>query len=250
MLCGAFPVEHLGGWPKPEEPMNSTSRSMVAAVAIGCARAIGLSEGGLGTCVVMILVRLWKSLESARGLDRVSDVVKRMLEPRIGEGVARVVLGGQWLGHSIHPALVMIPLGTWSSAVVLDLTGNQSVAARRLVGLGTITAPAAIATGWSDWSTLGTVQRRVGLVHAAANATAVTLFTVSYWRRRTTTDGFARGMGVLGLLAAAGGGAIGGHLVYRLGANVVLDQPEQEATAAYEPAQLPTAMERASGVDH
>lgn len=193
--------------------------------------------------------RFWKSLESARVLDRVSDVVKRTLEPLVGQGTARAALGGKWLGHSVHPALVMIPLGTWSSAVALDLAGHQSAAARRLVGLGTLTAPAAIATGWSDWSTLDTVQRRVGLVHAAANATAVTLFSVSYWRRRTTTDGIARGTGILGLLAAAGGGAIGGHLVYRLGANVVAGQPELEAAAAYDPAELPDAMERASGLD-
>jgi hypothetical protein len=117
-----------------------------------------------------------------------------------------------------------------------------------LIGLGTITAPAAIATGWSDWSTLNTVQRRVGLSHAAANAIAVTLFSLSYWRRRTVTDGFARGTGILGLLAAGGGGAIGGHLVYRLGANVTERQPEIEAAAEYDPAQLPDELERASGL--
>jgi hypothetical protein len=54
---------------------------------------------------------------------------------------------------------------------------------------------------------------------------------------------------VLGLLAAGGGGAIGGHLVYRLGANVTATQPEVEGAAAYDPAQLPDAMERASGLD-
>ena len=193
--------------------------------------------------------RFWKSLESARGLDRVSDVLKRTLEPLVGQGTARAALGGESLGHPVHPALVMIPLGMWSSAVVLDLAAHQSVAARRLVGLGTVAAPVAIATGWSDWSTLDPVQRRVGLVHAAANATAVTLFSVSYWRRRTVTDGIARGASILGLLAAAGGGAIGGHLVYRLGANVVAGQPELQAAAAYDPTQLPDAIERASGLD-
>lgn len=191
----------------------------------------------------------WESLESVRGLDRVGDVVKRMLYPVIGQGAARNLLGGKWLGHPIHPALVTIPIGSWSSAVALDLAGHQGVAARRLVGLGTIAAPAAIATGWSDWSTLNTVQRRVGLLHAAANATAVILFSLSYWRRKTATDEFARRTAILGLLAAGGGGAIGGHLVYRLGANVAANQPGLEAAAAYDPAQLPDAMERASGLD-
>jgi uncharacterized membrane protein len=193
--------------------------------------------------------RFWKTLESARGLDRTGDAVERLLHRVIGRGPARDVLGGKWLGHPVHPALVMIPIGTWSSAVALDLAGHQPVAARRLVALGTVAAPAAIATGWSDWSTLDTVQRRVGLIHAAANATAVTLFSLSYWRRRTVTDQFACGTAFLGLLAAAGGGAIGGHLVYRLRANVVAGQFEPEAAAEYDPAQLPDAMERASGLD-
>jgi uncharacterized membrane protein len=193
--------------------------------------------------------KFWRSLENARGLDRAGDVVQRMLHPVIGRGAARSVLGGKWLGHPIHPALVTIPIGSWSSAVALDLAGHQSVAARHLVGLGVVTAPAAIATGWSDWSTLNTVQRRVGLLHAAANATAVVLFTLSYRRRRTTTDAFARRSAILGLLAAGGGGAIGGHLAYRLGANAVAVQPEMESAAAYDPAQLPDAMERASGLD-
>jgi uncharacterized membrane protein len=172
-----------------------------------------------------------------------------MLHPVVGRGAARDVLGGKWLGHPIHPALVMIPIGTWSSAVALDLAGHQPAAARRLIALGTAAAPAAIATGWSDWSTLNTVQRRVGLLHAGANATAVILFSLSYWRRKTATDAFARRTALLGLLAAGGGGAIGGHLVYRLGANVTANQPEVEAAAAYDPAQLPDAMERASGLD-
>ena len=193
--------------------------------------------------------RFWKTLESARGLDRTGAAVNRMLHPVVGRGAARDVLGGKWLGHPIHPALVMIPIGTWSSAVALDLAGHQPAAARRLIALGTAAAPAAIATGWSDWSTLDTVQRRVGLLHAAANATAVTLFSLSYWRRRTVTDQFARGTGLFGLLAAAGGGAIGGHLVYRLRANVVAGQFEPEAAAEYDPAQLPDAMEQASGLD-
>jgi hypothetical protein len=143
----------------------------------------------------------------------------------------------------------MIPLGAWSSAVILDLTGHQSAAARRLVGLGTLSASAAITTGWSDWSTLDTVQRRVGLIHAASNAVAVTLFSASYWRRRTVTDPLAQATGIIGLLAAAAGGAIGGHLTYRLGANVAANQPESTAAAAYDPAQLPEAMERTSGLD-
>jgi uncharacterized membrane protein len=191
----------------------------------------------------------WKSLESRPGLDGVSDAVKRFVHPILGEGAAREVLGGKWLGHPIHPALVTLPIGAWASAVVLDSAGRQDAAARRLVGLGTMAAPAALATGWSDWSTLNTVQRRVGLLHAASNAVAVTLFALSYRRRKTGTDRTARLTAILGLLAAGGGGAIGGHLTYRLGTNVTASRPDSEVSAAYDPGQLPDAMERASGLD-
>jgi uncharacterized membrane protein len=191
----------------------------------------------------------WETLESARSLDRLSDAVRRRLHPLIGRGAARDLLGGKWLGHPIHPALVTIAMGTWSSAVALDLAGHQGVAARRLIGLGTIAAPTAIATGWSDWTTLGTVQRRVGLVHAVANATAVVLFSLSYRRRKRTTDKFATCTALFGLLAAGGGGAIGGHLTYRLGANVTTNPSALEPGPEFDPLQLPDEMERASGLN-
>jgi uncharacterized membrane protein len=208
-----------------------------------------LVDGVLGgyRCV-MDKDKPWKVLESLTVIDRAGDAVQRALRPVIGEGTARDVLGGKWLGHPLHPALVMIPVGAWSSAVALDWMGTSRAAARRLVGLGTLAAPAAIVTGWSDWSTLNAEQRRVGLVHAAANATAVSLFSLSYWRRRSRTDNVARLTAVAGLLAAGTGGAIGGHLVFRQRAGVDVFHPELATGPEYDPAQLPEAMEQASGL--
>ena len=47
-------------------------------------------------------------------------------------------LHGTWLGHPLHPALVAIPVGSWSAATYLDLLGGNRhrEAARRLVGMG------------------------------------------------------------------------------------------------------------------
>jgi uncharacterized membrane protein len=206
---------------------------------------IGGVHGGYLT--VMNKAKPWKTLESLSVLDRASDAVQAALRPVIGRGPVRDLLGGTWLGHPVHPALVTIPVGAWSSAVVLDWMGSNRSAARRLVGFGTAAAPAAILTGWSDWSTLNAEQRRVGLIHAAANATAVSLFSLSYWRRRTATDNIARLAAVGGLVAAGTGGAIGGHLVFRQRAGV--DAAGHEAEPAHDPAQLPEALEQASGID-
>src|SRR5947208_10573528 len=48
------------------------------------------------------------------------------------------VLSGTWLGHQLHPVLTDLPIGAWTMATALDLTGGRraDAAARRLVGLG------------------------------------------------------------------------------------------------------------------
>jgi hypothetical protein len=77
-----------------------------------------------------------------------------------------------------------IPIGAWTSSVLLDWTGGKESrsAADRLVLTGVLAAGAAVASGWSDWADAepgNAPVRRSGLVHAAANATATALMTGS-----------------------------------------------------------------------
>jgi hypothetical protein len=37
-----------------------------------------------------------------------------------GQGLANL-LHGTWLGHPLHPALINVPIGSWTLAVALDL---------------------------------------------------------------------------------------------------------------------------------
>lgn len=154
------------------------------------------------------------SLEDASFLDKEGDAINNVLKPALDNSPVGGLLRGSFVGHPIHPALVNVTIGTWTSAVVLDFLGSESKAARHLVGLGLLSAPATIVTGWGDWSTRGTRARRVGLIHAGANATGVFLFLGSFLRRRTATDGVAKGMALAGLSAVGLGGVIGGHLAY------------------------------------
>ena len=128
-------------------------------------------------------------LESEEALDAPARTVARTIAGVIGTGTAKDVLSGAWLGHAAHPLLTELPIGTWTSAVLLDWVGGSKSrpAADRLLLAGILAAGATIATGWSDWSDVedrDASVRRAGLVHAAANATATALMTGSYLARK------------------------------------------------------------------
>src|SRR4051812_2522309 len=87
-------------------------------------------------------------------------------------GLAGDALGGEWLGHALHPLLTDVPLGCWMGAGLLDVVGGRRSrrAARRLVGLGLLAVPLTVATGLVDWSRSSETRvRRVGVVHAGGN---------------------------------------------------------------------------------
>jgi len=135
-----------------------------------------------------------------------------------GENGVTRQLRGHALGHPLHPIAVTVPIGAWVCSAAFDLLPDGRDTARRLVAAGLLTAPAAVVLGLADYTGLDVRQRRVGLVHAAANATATALFGASYLARRGGRGG--RLLGALGLAAAGLGGALGGHLAYAQGAGM------------------------------
>ncbi len=77
-------------------------------------------------------------------------------------------------------------------------------------------APTAL-TGLADWGTAARKTQRVGVVHAAANSVALTLYVTSLFQRRR---GRRRAGVVLSLLGSAflgTGGLLGGHLMVMQG---------------------------------
>lgn len=166
----------------------------------------------------MKIVELFESIETAEALDGLAGRAQRFLRHRLGGTAADEMLRGGSVGHPLHPALVVLPLGSWISAAVLDVSGADSAAVRRLLGVGLLATPAALATGWADWSVLDEPQRRVGLVHAVSNAAGISLIAASYVRRRRTADRRTTGLCLLGLAVLGLGSALGGHLVFAQGA--------------------------------
>jgi nitrite reductase/ring-hydroxylating ferredoxin subunit/uncharacterized membrane protein len=159
------------------------------------------------------------ALEGQDRLDGLADSLRRAVRA-LPLGAGRDVLRGLWLGHPLHPALVQVPIGAWTSAAVLDLFPGESRAARRLVALGLAGAGPAALAGWVDWAELRPRQARVGVVHAAANITAVAAYAGSLAARMKDRPALGRALGFAGLTVATVGGILGGHLAYRQAAGV------------------------------
>ncbi len=159
-------------------------------------------------------VRWTQRLESATALDWPVRVVRPVAEALVSDPARRDALHGKWLGHALHPVLTDLPIGFWTSAVVLDLLGGRQSrpAAARLLGLGVVSAVPAMVTGYAEWAEAGQREKRVGVVHAASNAAALALFACSLDARRK--DRHARGvlLGLAGSAAVTFGGYLGGHL--------------------------------------
>jgi nitrite reductase/ring-hydroxylating ferredoxin subunit/uncharacterized membrane protein len=148
--------------------------------------------------------------------------VRRLLPA--GGGIKDVV-SGTWMGHALHPLMTDVPIGTWTSATLLDLFGGRASrpAAQKLIGVGLAAAAPTAWTGWSDWadSEPGDDQvRRIGMVHAIANGTAAALYGASLVARRRGAHTTGVLLGLAGAGAMGAGGWLGGDLAFARGVGV------------------------------
>lgn len=74
-------------------------------------------------------------VEHSEWLGHLSRLVRRPAAGLLEGRRVRSALSGSWLGHPAHPAVVSLPLGMWSAALVADLTGNPE-SAQRLTAVG------------------------------------------------------------------------------------------------------------------
>jgi nitrite reductase/ring-hydroxylating ferredoxin subunit len=160
-------------------------------------------------------------LEEAAWLDPAVRAVKKVVDAAVRPRDLRDVLHGVPIGHPLHPLLILLPAGAWTSAAVLDFVPGGDRAARALIGLGVLSAGPTAVAGLTDWSRTHDQQMRVGIVHAVANTTATTLYAASWLGRRNGSTVRAKALALLGFAAVGAGGFLGGHLSYRLssGAN-------------------------------
>jgi len=146
----------------------------------------------------------------------------------------------KFLGHPVHPMLIVFPLGLLATAVLFDIIYLMSdnpqwtVVAYYMVGAGVIGGLAAAAFGWLDWFVIpgGTRAKRIGLWHGLGNVAVLALFILSWVLRRDTPSLPPTGAivaGLAGVVLALVTAWMGGELVNRLGVGVAagahLDSP-------------------------
>lgn len=174
-----------------------------------------------------IRVRVSDRLERAEVLDRVVGPLQQVVQ-KIPQGPVKDALHGVWLGHPLHPMLVQVPIGAFLSAGFLDALGDGGERqARQLIGLGLVASVPAAVAGSTDWAEQHEQQMRTGVVHAAANSTAVTFYLGSLLARARRRTGLGKALGYAGLAAVAAGGLLGGDISYRQagGANHAEEAP-------------------------
>ncbi|TQM58505.1 hemerythrin domain-containing protein [Humibacillus xanthopallidus] len=153
------------------------------------------------------------ALEDNGGLDPAVDTLRSVTAP-LDTSPLGAVLRGEWLGHALHPSLSDLPLGMWTATTALDLFGGTGSrdAARRLVGMGLLAAAPTALSGWAEWRRADRRSQRVGVAHAALNATAAVLYAGSWSARRRDRHRVGAVLALAGAGAAGAAGYLGGHL--------------------------------------
>ena len=129
-------------------------------------------------------------------------------------------LHGTWLGHPLHVILTDVPIGAWTTAIVLDalesMTGRRAygVAADAAVTIGLVGAVGAATTGLTDWQDIDPPARRIGLVHGLLNIASATLFSSSLIARKRGSRSHGRNLATLGYAVSTAAAYLGGNLVY------------------------------------
>jgi nitrite reductase/ring-hydroxylating ferredoxin subunit/uncharacterized membrane protein len=157
-------------------------------------------------------------LESAA--DPLSKVVRNAFTGETGKAIKNG-LHGTWFGHPLHPALVAIPIGAWTVAMVLDsmehLSGRKElgVGADAAVGVGLIGAVGSAITGATDWSETDGRGKTIGLLHGLLNLSATALYAASFFmRKRKKQRSKAVALSTLGFAISSASAYLGGHLVF------------------------------------
>jgi len=128
-------------------------------------------------------------------------------------------LHGTWLGHALHPALILGPAGSWLTAAILDLVGDED-GASTAIGFGILASLPAAASGLVDWGYTSGRSRRLGLAHAALNSAALGCYTFSWLARKNGHRGLGILLSTKGLALMTVSAYLGGEISFALGYGV------------------------------
>jgi uncharacterized membrane protein len=167
-------------------------------------------EGHAPKWLLTPVLQLEETTSLTAAIDKLQLIADRVMKrPALASA-----LKGEPIGHAAHPLLTDFPLGCWMSASLLDFLGGRRSrpAATMLMGLGVAMAVPTAATGLAEWSSAGTRAQRVGVVHAAVNLAAGSLYALSFASRLLGRHKSGVKWGLAGGSIAWIGGYLGGHL--------------------------------------
>jgi nitrite reductase/ring-hydroxylating ferredoxin subunit/uncharacterized membrane protein len=180
------------------------------------------------------------SVERASFLDAPAAKLSALIAPVVQRPALRHLASGTPIGHPLHPLLVAIPIGAWSSVIAFDALGDDD-AASTLVALGVASALPTMYTGLSDWSYTDGAEQRVGFLHATFNTLALSAYVASWVARKRGRRGLGVVLSLAGMAGISGGGWLGGHLAYAMGVGVdttAFQHSEAEWTDLADPSEV------------
>jgi nitrite reductase/ring-hydroxylating ferredoxin subunit len=140
---------------------------------------------------------------------------------------------------------------------MLDLLGGDADgrARSRLIGVGLAAAGPTALTGANDWADAEPASEavgRAGLVHAASNVGALSLYAASLMARRRGAQRRGALLGLAGATLLGASGYLGGHLSFTRGVGpnqTAFDPGPDDWTAAADASQLPQGRATRAVVD-
>lgn len=205
------------------------ARRRFSYLSRGYARAVKNESGtnpAVSSGAATVVRRQIDRLGQAKQLDAVAERIDKLVRPRVEPTPVRNALSGTFIGHRLHPMLTDVAIGSFMSATLVDLVApRHPKVARRLIGIGILSALPTAASGLSDWIDVYDDARRIGLVHASGNSIALMLYTRSFLHRGTLHHkrgkrGGGRVSSLLGLAVLGASGYLGGHLSFVQGVGV------------------------------
>lgn len=186
-----------------------------------------------------------QAFERMEWIDRAAIPVQKSLDKIFNEApLLRDALGGKWLGHTLHPAVNDIPVGAWTSTLVLDIYGavkggrkgrKLRAGADATLAVGLVGAVTAAATGLVDYSKTDGIARRIGFVHAIANMAVAGLYGASLVARKAHLRTIGVALSTTGYGVMLGSAWLGGIMAYRLGVGVSAEAEQLGKTPAAQP---------------
>src|SRR4051795_8514238 len=160
----------------------------------------------------MSLMTILDRVADVPTFDKVIEPARRAVNAALRPQGLKDLLHGTWLGHPLHPVLAQVPVGTWTSAGVLDAIPATRPAATLLIGTGVAVAVPTALAGAADWSEQDDAVRRLGALHAIANSVALGLYVGSLVARARGNGTVGRVLSYSALGLANGSGGARGQL--------------------------------------